>query len=121
MNLLAKKAYDPNIEVTLQQIRENIQELEKQENGINYIVTLANYLMQNADGDPKRVIITLKEFLLADTGEKIMTIADRLKLEGKLEGLLSKLLRRQPIPRLVGRFRFRPLANMSLRLGFEFL
>lgn len=97
MAFFMKHVFERDFLPYLQDILPLLHKLE-QLDGSNFVVTLLNYVVTTAEINVEKLIEIVKEGLSTSTGEKIMTAAEQLRREGRIEGeqaMLMKLLHRR--------------------------
>ncbi len=86
--LVLKHIYDPNVVQIMSGLAAQMREVEKEDNGADFLVSVFTYLYQVASMDNREQIekIALESFT-EETGGRIMTIAEKLLKEGMEKGL----------------------------------
>ncbi len=86
--LLFKHIYDPDLLEKLPDILSLMQELMTKETGLQYIEAVLRYLFNTVDDVSTKTIKEIVEKALSnEEGDKIMTLATRLRMEGREEGI----------------------------------
>jgi len=88
-----KHIYEKDILPYLKDMLEELKVIEKQ-GGMSYIYTILSYLVKAGEvKDQTEFVNTIKTSLSETAGEKIMTIAELFKQEGKNEGIAEGEIR----------------------------
>ena len=90
--LLFKYSSDPNLMAKLPEILALMQELMQQQTGLQCLETVLRYLLSIVEGVTTEEIKEIVEKALSRReGDYIMTLAETLHNEGKIEGLLEAI------------------------------
>jgi predicted transposase YdaD len=85
--LLFKHVFDPDLQEKLPNIFSLMKTLMEKETGLQYLETVLRYLFNTMDDISAEAIKEVAEQALsAKEGEYIMTLAERLRNEGRIEG-----------------------------------
>jgi predicted transposase/invertase (TIGR01784 family) len=86
MALTLKHIFAQDIQLYLPTILALLQQAEQQKNGHIFTDNVLSYILHKAEiGDPKTFLALVTE-TLSDTGETVMTIAEKLRKEGLEKG-----------------------------------
>jgi predicted transposase/invertase (TIGR01784 family) len=87
MALIMKHIRDRDIVLFLKRILGSLKRLEQIE-GTDFVILLLNYCLNIGETlNIQEFVATVRQGLSQETGEKVMTIAEQLKAEGKLEAI----------------------------------
>lgn len=118
MMMLYKHIFEPELRHRLPDIFSLFKTLMEKETGLQYLEAVVRYLASVLDEDElslKQIKEIAEQAISKDTGEYIMTLAEKLRNEGKLEGLVEGEKRGQKMGRLEG---IREAIELGITLKF---
>jgi hypothetical protein len=122
MMMLYKHIFEPELRHRLPDIFSLFKTLMEKETGLQYLEAVVRYLASVLDEDElslKQIKEIAEQAISKDTGEYIMTLAEKLRNEGKLEGLVEGEKRGQKRGQKMGRLEgLREAIELGITLKF---